>query len=267
MRVALLFAYSYRANPEQDSLQSSYFDIFTAYEYLSQRGFYCLVFDDFDSKLVVENLHNKKDLNVRFLSFHQQRKGLNYQKMNTNDPFREPLVKQTLKDASCLFLYYTGHMTETGNFCFPFAEIHISTFFRQLSRLLKASCQIFCIADSCYSGQALFPYVFEQGKIILRQGLDGDIFSLSQECIYIFSAAADEKAISSQYRSHFTKYIFQQLEDGVVLFNVLLTEVQKRLHNRRSRQAIEIQTAGIACSYRLTPRFWPWVFGYNFVIF
>jgi hypothetical protein len=172
-----------------------------------------------------------------------------------------------VKKCDNLFIYYTGHMTPEGEFCFPYENVSLKDFFSRIGGVAKPSCQIFCVVDACYSKADLFPYAFDRKleKLTFDQK---ELFTIPQDCIYLHSADTAQSAISSLHRSHFTKYAFEQLGGCVVSFLVLLGEIQKRLDHRtfRTNQETITQTAGISCSRRLTPRVWPWVFGFEFVL-
>lgn len=261
-RLALLFGYCYK-DGEDSTLKSSYFDLFIAYNYLSERGFHCLVFDDLSCLNTVEHMYDKKDINVDFLSFHHNKGGIHYSKHDIQDcyPKMTEVLQELLGNCNQLFFYYTGHMTKESDFCFANIKVKVDVFLTHIGRLLQRTCQVCCLVDSCYSGVNLFPYTFNGQKIVLRSDFETSIFALKQECIYIHSANSDEQAVSSKYRSYFTKYIFRQLETGIPNFNILLDETQKRIAVRKKH---EVQTAGISTSYRMPARLWPWVFGYNF---
>jgi len=258
-KIALLFGYCYDGD-EETTLDSSYYDLFTAYSYLSKRNIQCLIFSDLQSSLIAKDVSEKKKLGIPFLSFHHNGEGRNYSKYSLEELSSEE-IQLKLSSIDSLFLYYTGHMTEKGEFCFGSKQVEVKTFLSDLGQRLRDHCQVFCVVDGCHSGINLFPYYYSEDKIRLRFDVHESAFAMKQDCVYFYSANEGQKAASSKHRSYFTKYVFQQLEEGVVSFGLLLNETQKRVAFRKGKNS---QTAGILTSQRLSPNLWPWVFGYSF---
>lgn len=265
MKLALLFGYSYSGSQENETLKSSYLDLFTAYEYVNKRGFECVVFDDFERKERIKP-GEAKTSNVSFAVFHGKSFSSQCLCMGKSSPFQKT-IEEKIEKCDNLFIYYTGHMTQENELCFPFGNVSLKSFFTRIGNRAKRTCQIFCVVDSCYSKGNLFPYSFdrENGKICFETN---DLFTIPQDCIYLHSADVAQSAISSLSRSHFTKYAFEQLEMSMGSFSLLLCEIQKRLDHRtyRTNKKTITQTAGISCSKRIPPRVWPWVFGFGFVV-
>jgi hypothetical protein len=205
-------------------------------------------------------MYHEKQLDIDFISFHRNDKGRSYTRYKMEDYAK--VIKTELQECEQLFLYYTGHLTEQGEFCFGSDKVSVEKLLTNIGGKLPIYCQVCCVIDACYSGINVFPYSFDGQRLKLTDKIDNCSFAMKQDCIYIYSASLSEEAATSEYQSYFTKYLLKQLEAGISSFSVLLQETQKRLVLRKKT---EVQTAGILTSQRIQPNLWPWIFGCTFL--
>lgn len=248
---ALCVGYCY--DGMDDRLSATYIDLWTACEYLHQKGFYCYIIDDCVDLLYVNKIYVERSLPITFLNFYLVKKCDWFERTS----YQSKQLKRGLADADSLFFYYTGHLKYDGSFKFANNNYPMRSVFSYLSEILSIDCQVFAVIDGCYSGNHPFSHVLVRDKLQLTNYS----FPMRQECIYLHASAFDEKAASSSFQSYFTKYFFRELMETTASISVLIEKIQGRLNYRCGGKA---QSLGVATSLALPLILWPWVFGLNF---
>lgn len=250
-KIALCMGFCYRdtASP----LTSTYADLWTATEYLSQKGFYCYIITDCDDIGYVNRVYTDRSLNASFLNFHLSKSSPWF----TKTTYDSTLLAEALTETDQFFFYYTGHITSNGDFEFPTERFSIASVFCDFSDLLPSDAQVLAVIDGCYSGNHPFSHTIIEDELCLTK----HSFPMRQQCIYLYSSDPLEKAVSSTFQSYFTKYFFRELRECTSNLLVLLEKLQGRLNYRTRSKG---QTLGAAMSMPMPLLLWPWVFGLKF---
>lgn len=137
------------------------------------------------------------------------------------------------------FIYYTGH-SKDGNIILPDQALISLDRFREYINVGRT----ICVMDCCGGGLEL-PFILNEGIYRFRdesphQDRDNDF--VQNEIICISSSSENEKSLTSQAGSFFTRYLFSILDEPTLSISSILKKIRKSLIDIK-------QTANILASF------------------
>lgn len=225
MNCAIIVGFSYKNSENEEVLQSSRYDIAKIYSYCCGKCEEIYVVTDItDLDVPSYVISNLKQL-IKILK-------------------RIKLRHQTL-------IYYTGHGTPTG-IKLPSDELLPYIEYRDLFlSMFVERAEILWILDCCYSGQ--FPLPYNLNNNVFR--MINMNYATIHDIICFVSGSHNDKSISNEKYSYYTKYLSETLFDEETYSLILIDQYTKKKLALRTTQ-----TPIIKSSCKIIPVVWPWVY-------
>ena len=251
MRKAFLIGFQYsQLNNHNKKLPGIIIDLYKVYCFLISKGWKedeIIIFSDIvkdDSTNILRNAILEKIVDSDILTFiedcKERKQYILFTSHNHYNNFSSIFIsKENTKDIKHYFVYYTGHCKD-GNLILPNNTLLSLELFRDYLKIEK----VICIMDCCEGGIEL-PFVLHNKVYRCKQNLKKEDF-INTEMVCISSSLENEKSITSQSGSFFTRNLLEILDSSQSLSNIL-EKVRKSNQITQINREIK-QTATISVS-------------------
>ena len=254
MRKAFLIGFQYsQLNNHNKKLPGIIIDLYKVYCFLISKGWKedeIIIFSDIikdDSTNILRNAILEKIVDSDILTFiedcKERKQYILFTSHNHYNNFSSIFIsKENTKDIKHYFVYYTGHCKD-GNLILPNNTLLSLELFRDYIKTEK----VICIMDCCEGGIEL-PFVLHNKVYRCKQNLKKEDF-INTEMVCISSSLENEKSITSQSGSFFTRNLLEILDSSQSLSNILEKVRKSNQINKEIKQTATISVSLPHISY------------------
>ena len=264
MRKAFLIGFQYsQLNNQNKKLPGIIIDLYKVYCFLISKGWKedeIIIFSDIikdDSTNILRNAILEKIVDSDILTFIEdckERKQYilftshnHYNNFSSIFKFEKSISSMESNDIKHYFVYYTGHCKD-GNLILPNNTLLSLELFRDyISPSPIGTEKVICIMDCCEGGIEL-PFVLHNKVYRCKQNLKKEDF-INTEMVCISSSLENEKSITSQSGSFFTRNLLEILDSSQSLSNILEKVRKSNQINREIKQTATISVSLPHISY------------------